>query len=422
MSNVDEIKSLITKNNEVFEHIKGRLGELEGKAVSQEDMVAHKTAIDEANKKMTELETNIDKLTKALEAEKVKTKQLADVDKDVTKRKQYVEFFKSIQNVVKTGNSFSTDEMISYKEHMDAVKALPQFNSVQDSAGGLSVLPEIDTNIDALVREYSDLRQWCSAGRTNSDVWKRPFLNKTNGGTWEKNMTDYVSATKTDTLSQISIPINALYSIVPISAELEEDDMIGFVQELLMTMAEDFVITESTSAISGDGSGEMYGITTYADGTAYNQVERYTTAGSNAIAIEDIINLIGKVKTAYKGNSAFYMPREIQTEIRLLRSDSGAGAGTGNLLWQPAVALGQPTTLQGYPVREMAELDNDITVDNAEVCIFGDLRGYKIVDRIGIEVQRDPFTSYPNRLIKARKRVGGGLTKGETMKILKIKA
>jgi HK97 family phage major capsid protein len=52
---------------------------------------------------------------------------------------------------------------------------------------------------------------------------------------------------------------------------------------------------------------------------------------------------------------------------------------------------------------------------------FGDFReGYQIVDRIGLSVLRDPYTSYPYVFFKFRKRVGGGVVNFEAIKLLRF--
>lgn len=415
MSDATKALELIQGINTDFEDFKSRMDKMENGKISPEDFQSCKTAVEQIQAKMTEQEANVDKIVKSIEAQKAMTQKLTEVDKDEAKRAQFVEFGKKFINVMKTGTGdFSSLELKSFIDFEQ--KSTAQFNSQQDSAGGLAVLPEIDNTIDSLVREYSNIREFVAVRRTTSDIWKRPFLNKTNGAMREKDISSFLTATKTDTLSKISIPVHRLFSIIPLDSDLIDDDMIGFVAELLMSGAEDFAITEGEEFVNGDGAGEFYGVKTYAAGTTYKTIERFTTAGSNAIAFDDLHDIEGLVKTAYRKNSAWYMPREIMTDVRKLKDSQN------NYLWQPSNILGQPATLKGYPVREMAELDNDISVDDAEVMIFGDLRGYSVVDRAGTEVSRDPYSSYPDVLMRMKKRSGGGLTKGEMFKILKIKA
>ncbi len=44
---------------------------------------------------------------------------------------------------------------------------------------------------------------------------------------------------------------------------------------------------------------------------------------------------------------------------------------------------------------------------------------YKIVDKAGIRMLRDPFTSKPNVLFYSYRRVEGGLANSEAIKLLK---
>ena len=85
----------------------------------------------------------------------------------------------------------------------------------------------------------------------------------------------------------------------------------------------------------------------------------------------------------------------------------------------PHRRLAEVATILGKPVYTD---DNMPAVAAGEFPVaFGDFgRSYLIVDRIGIRVLRDPFTSKPNVLFYTTKRVGGGIVNFEAMKLLKI--
>jgi HK97 family phage major capsid protein len=62
----------------------------------------------------------------------------------------------------------------------------------------------------------------------------------------------------------------------------------------------------------------------------------------------------------------------------------------------------------------------DIAAD-ATAIAFGDFRrGYLIVDRLGVRVLRDPYSSKPYVLFYTTKRVGGGVQNFEAIKLLKF--
>jgi HK97 family phage major capsid protein len=75
--------------------------------------------------------------------------------------------------------------------------------------------------------------------------------------------------------------------------------------------------------------------------------------------------------------------------------------------------------LLGHPVAESEDMPN--IADNATAIAFGDFRrGYLIVDRVGIRVLRDPYSSKPYVLFYTTKRVGGGVQDFNAIKLLKF--
>lgn len=63
------------------------------------------------------------------------------------------------------------------------------------------------------------------------------------------------------------------------------------------------------------------------------------------------------------------------------------------------------------------------TAAGSMLIVFGDFkRGYLIVDRVGIRVLRDHYSSKPYVLFYTTKRVGGGVHDFEAIKLLKFAA
>ena len=99
--------------------------------------------------------------------------------------------------------------------------------------------------------------------------------------------------------------------------------------------------------------------------------------------------------------------------VRKFRDAEGAS------IWAPPTAAAEVATILGKPVHTD---DNMPAIGAGEFPVaFGDFgRSYLIVDRIGIRVLRDPFTSKPNVLFYTTRRVGGGIVNFEALKLLKI--
>lgn len=93
----------------------------------------------------------------------------------------------------------------------------------------------------------------------------------------------------------------------------------------------------------------------------------------------------------------------------------------GNYLWQPSLVAGQPSTLAGFAVQDVAAVPD--VAANAIAMLFGDFKQtYTVYDRKGVRVLRDPYTNKPYVMFYTTKRVGGGVHNPEPMRALKIAA
>jgi HK97 family phage major capsid protein len=173
-------------------------------------------------------------------------------------------------------------------------------------------------------------------------------------------------------------------------------------------------IAEGLSYWTGNGSGELNGILTAPTAAdSFNGIERVTSATANAIILDDVYDLVGSLFQRYQPNAQFKANRAVITEVRKLKDQEG------QYLWQPSNQAGIPDRLAGYPISQAQELSSTITT-GVEALVFGDFRqGTKIIDRMGMTVLRDNLTQYPNIAYKVKKRVGGGVVKGQALKILK---
>jgi HK97 family phage major capsid protein len=90
--------------------------------------------------------------------------------------------------------------------------------------------------------------------------------------------------------------------------------------------------------------------------------------------------------------------------------------GAGKLIFNPQMisSFGQ-FNLFGYPIRFIDAMPP--IASNARAYLFGNMEGYTIVDRMGIEMLVDPYTGYPNIRHNVMKRTGGHLTAGDRFKI-----
>jgi len=145
-------------------------------------------------------------------------------------------------------------------------------------------------------------------------------------------------------------------------------------------------------------------------------VTRVSTAAADAIAVDDMLNLLYAVPAQYRRNGRFLVPSTTELALRKLKS-----ATEELYLWQPNVQAGQPATFAGYPLEAQEDIDALKSKDKADVVIFGDLRaGYRILDRLGMTIQwlRELYATAGLVGILVSARETGGVIRPDALRIL----
>jgi HK97 family phage major capsid protein len=182
-----------------------------------------------------------------------------------------------------------------------------------------------------------------------------------------------------------------------------------------------FAEQEGAAFVNGDGVNKPRGFLNYpqvADGTwTWGNIGFIATGAAGAFPAanptDKLIDLAYSVKSGYRANAHFVMNRATEAAIRKFKD------ADGNYIWQPAVRPGEAPTLLGHPVAESEDMPN--IGAGATAIAFGDFRrGYLVVDRVGIRVLRDPYSSKPYVLFYTTKRVGGGVQDFNAIKLLKF--
>ena len=90
--------------------------------------------------------------------------------------------------------------------------------------------------------------------------------------------------------------------------------------------------------------------------------------------------------------------------------------GQGNYLWKPGLSESRHSTILGLDVK-MATTMPTVAAGQLAVAIADWREAYMVVDRLGITVQRDPFTVKPMIEFYTRKRVGGDVINFQAIKL-----
>jgi HK97 family phage major capsid protein len=212
-------------------------------------------------------------------------------------------------------------------------------------------------------------------------------------------------------LEELTAP--EMYALIDISNQMLEDSAFSMEEEIRIEATEQFSVKEGAEFISGTGVDSMQGILVNAD------VSENTSGTATTIADVDgqangMLTLKHALKTAYAQNATWLMNRTVIGSVRKLK-DAQKG-----YIWAPGIAQGKPNTIDGDPYAEFPDMPNEGA--GLYPVAYGDFRrAYTMVDRVSMEMLRDPYTQATAGNIRFifRRRIGGKVTLAEGFRKLK---
>lgn len=312
---------------------------------------------------------------------------------DEKKKGELSEEMKAVTTFIRHGEASLTAEELKY------------LRTDKDTDGGYLTQGEYIREIIKGITEISPMRSVARVRQTSSKSVEIPSRTGLVTASWEGEATTTGDSNSTYGLERI--PMNKLMVNVPITIEELADASFNMETEINADVVESFNQKENLAFVSGTGVKQPEGFLTNAS------VGIRASGIADNIDIDSLILLAGDLKTGY--NPVYAMNR---LTIASLRTRKG---GDGQYLWVAGnIAAGVPNTINGYNYVEMPDMDN--IGANAYPVAFGDFRqGYLIVDRMDINMIRDPYSL--KRIGKVEftftRRVAGQVVKAEAIKKLK---
>jgi HK97 family phage major capsid protein len=294
--------------------------------------------------------------------------------------------------------NLSEDERKSLQDVQAEYKALAV---TPDTAGGYLAPTEYVREIIKGVTEATPFR---SAVRVRQTAQKSIQLPKRTGQFAARRTSEGGNRSETAGLAygmeEVSAP--EMYALIDISQQMLEDGAFDMEAEIRMEAEEQFSLKEGQEFVSGSGVGEMEGILTPSG------VATVVSGAATELTADGLLKLYYGIKTAYARNAVWMMSRPTIGAIRRLKDS------TGQYLWMPGLASGIPNTINGAAYVEAPDMP--AVGAGAKPVAFGDFRrGYTLVDRIAMEMLRDPYTQATAGAVRFifRRRVGGKVTLAE---------
>lgn len=292
-------------------------------------------------------------------------------------------------------------------------------STLSDPDGGFLVPEDYEQAIDRVALSVSAMRRLATVRTIGTDTYKK-LVNQGGASAGWVGEKGARAETNTPTLVEIAINAKEVYAMPAATQTLLDDSRVDIAGWLADEVSIEFSEQESDAFINGNGVEKPKGIAAYtmvANSSYVWGKVGFITSG-NATLINDLDKLIDlqhALKAVYRNGAAWLMNDATLATIRKMKD------GDGNYIWVPGLKDGAPDTLLGKPV-EIDDNVDDIGSGKYPIFFANFKRAYLIIDRQGVRVLRDPYTTKPYVLFYTTKRVGGGIVMYEAIKALKVSA
>ena len=292
-------------------------------------------------------------------------------------------------------------------------------STLSDPDGGFLVPEDYEQAIDRVALSVSAMRRLATVRTIGTDTYKK-LVNQGGASAGWVGEKGARAETNTPTLTEIAINTKEIYAMPAATQTLLDDSRVDIAGWLADEVSIEFSEQESEAFINGNGVEQPKGIAAYAMAANSSYVwgkVGFITSGNASLVndLDKLIDLQHALKPVYRNGAAWLMNDATLATIRKMKD------GDGNYIWVPGLKDGAPDTLLGKPV-EIDDNVDDIAANKYPIFFANFKRAYLIIDRQGVRVLRDPYTTKPYVLFYTTKRVGGGIVMYEAIKALKVSA
>jgi HK97 family phage major capsid protein len=286
--------------------------------------------------------------------------------------------------------------------------------------GGYLVRPELSDTIVSRIFETSPLRGVANVEQTGSKSIDILIDDNEAAARWAGEGASG-GETATPELGQKVIAAHKIEADPRMTTEMIEDSYLDIEAWLSGKVADKFARTQNTAFVLGDGVNKPRGFLTYAaqatSGTyERNKINQVAMGTADALNADGLIAVQNALKEAYQPGAVWGMKRTTFGAALQLK-------GADNYFFSPVLLANGQASMQllGKPVVFMDDMP--AVAANALSVVYADFsQAYTILDRVGLQVLRDPFTNKGFVTYYTTQRVGGDVTSFDAIAIGKVAA
>lgn len=416
---MEEIKSLVEKTNEGVAALKTELEDVKG-SVSEADAET-KAKFDKITESITKHGEDLQKMqekSQALEAAQARLDSEAEGEGEKADKEMIEKSEKAFDAYLRHGDVQAVKDA-GFDVGSEGVELRAMSTDV-DPDGGYLVMPERVSQMVTRNFETSPLRNVANVITTASKsvemVIDDDEIDSSRSGEGSA-----ASDSDTPELGIKTITAHKYDAEPRVTIEMLQDASIDVESWLSRKATSKITRDQNYDFILGNAVGRARGILTYPNYTSpgvYQRgaVEQINLGAAAAVTGDGLIGLQSELQEVYQGDANWLMKRQTLGGIYQLK-------GNDQYFFGPTFLKDGTDRLQllGKPVNFMQDMP--AVAANALAVAYGDFNsGYTIIDRAGVQILRDPYTSKSLLKVYYFLRTGGDVTNYESFKIGKIAA
>jgi HK97 family phage major capsid protein len=434
---VDEVVEEVKSEAVVETEVKSDAPEtVEVEAITEDEDVTLKHVADALEAKSVQTDALIETKASASDLEAVKSDSEAQI-KSLTEKLEVLEAKSSrptfSSKSIKENETMENKDMLATfaRKGVEGLRAKAADVQISvDAQGGFALPAEVASSIIELQHERSPIRSLVGGISTSTTDYSQLVSLGGAASGWVGE-TAARPNTNSPELAKISAVFGEVYASPKAYQHVLEDAFFNVEAWLSGEVAREFNEQENVAFLSGNGTNKPVGIlngldttSAYTAGDATRDFGKYQVVKSGAATslgatADAVINLLRSVvlntKTGYLAGSKFMMNRATHNVLVDLKTTDG------EYFLQRNITEAAASRIFGFDIVINDDMAN-IGAGNMPI-IFGDFAaGYQVVDRVGVSMLRDPYSSHGAISFYTRKRVGSMLLNTEALKVIAIGA
>jgi HK97 family phage major capsid protein len=284
--------------------------------------------------------------------------------------------------------------------------------------GGYLVMPELSATVVSRIFETSPIRLVANVEQTGAK--SRTFLIDDDEGSAEWSGEKSAASEDTPDVGEKEIAVHNIRAKMNATADVLADAYVDLSSWLVQKGSDKIARTENSAFFSGNGVNKPRGLLTYAAWSSAgvyerDKIEQIASGAATALTAEGLIDTQAALKEAYQQGAVWMMKRATFGSVIKLK-------GADNFYFGPMMLAEGVPTMQLLGKRVIFADDMQALGTGANLAVaYGDFsRAYTILDRVGLQVLRDPYTAHPYTIFHLTRRTGGDVTNFDAVKLTKL--